>query len=165
MDQSNQISEGITKIVVNRINPAGLTNDDVLDFISWNPNFDSKMLYPNEIQYDARAGMWVGTGNTFYTEGNKKTKARLEYLANDLLGLEVAKLQKRIPFINTVNSLSEMITKKEVSFRKLERLPYFKNKTKNKISEEKSDTKTKTLNIESGPLEEDYQPPKLIINN
>lgn len=119
-------NEGVSRFIINKINPRGLTNEDVLDFISWSPRFSEEMLYPEEIPYDAKGGLWIGTGNSFYTEGSSKVRTFFENLTRSALGLEeIKKKTIRIPFANTLRTIGHKASKKDIDFLKKERLPYF----------------------------------------
>jgi cellulose biosynthesis protein BcsQ len=94
--------EGQTKIVINKLVSKGLNREDVLDFVSWNPHFDQEMLFDIEIPYEERASMWIGTGNTIFTEGSKKIKNALVALATISVGsADKISTTKRITLRNT----------------------------------------------------------------
>ncbi|HMO18325.1 MAG TPA: ParA family protein [Oligoflexia bacterium] len=121
--------EGVTRFLVNRTNPHGLTHEDVLDFICWSSKFSEDMLYPLEVPYDARGGLWVGTGNSLYTEGGAKLRSAIESFTRDALGMDEAKSKKiRIPFANSLKNLAERALpekrKKEVRYTAADALPF-----------------------------------------
>jgi cellulose biosynthesis protein BcsQ len=126
VDEFEMSNEGVTRFIINKINPRGLTNEDILDFISWSPRFSEEMLYPEEVPYDAKGGLWIGTGNSFYTEGSAKVRTFFENLTRSALGLdEPRKKSRRIPFANTFKAIGHVASKKQIGLQMKERLPYF----------------------------------------
>ncbi len=155
VDEYEGIHEGVTKFLINRISPKGLTNEDILDFISWNPKFSEEMLYPFEVPHDSKGGLWIGTGNSFYTEGSAKLRDFFEDLMRDALGLDEHKKKSiRIPFANALKAISMRSGKKRIEFEKKERIPFLE-------PEEPLSEKSPALPEERQMV---YEPPRLRIN-
>lgn len=124
VDEFDMPNEGVTRFLINKTNPQGLTHEDILDFIAWSPKFSEEMLYSEEIPYDAKAGLWIGTGNSLYTEGNNKLKEAIESLTRDALGMDESKKKSiKIPFSNAIKAIASRVGQKEISFDRKERLP------------------------------------------
>lgn len=66
------------QILINILSRKGLNPDDIIDFLYVNPKFKPEMLSLPILKHDSRGDRWIGTGNTIYTEGNKKTRFVLE---------------------------------------------------------------------------------------
>jgi cellulose biosynthesis protein BcsQ len=128
VDEFEGMHEGVTKFLINRISPRGLTNEDILDFVAWSPRFTEEMLYPSEVPYDLKGGLWIGTGNSFYTEGNARLRSYFEDLMRDALGLDDNRKKTiRLPFANALKAISNRKAKKQIEFDKKERLPFFES--------------------------------------
>lgn len=67
-------------ILMNMLRQNGLTDDDILDFLSANDRFEDSMTVPEPLLFDSRGSHWIGSGNTFYTEAAKSTQLALERL-------------------------------------------------------------------------------------
>jgi len=122
ISDSQSMGEGQTLIVINRLIQNGLNLEDVLDFITWIPSFDKSLLFSEEIPYDPRASLWIGTGNTIYTEGSKKIKNCLFALAKESLGTREEKAKNRITdrkYFGLIGSRK----KREITYNKKENLP------------------------------------------
>lgn len=70
--------EGDIQVLINNSNERGLSYDDVLDFLYYNKHFEEDMVLPNPLPFDLCARNWIGTGNSFYTEGAKNVQKILE---------------------------------------------------------------------------------------
>ncbi len=119
---NHNIGDGLVFVVLNSILQSGLGCEDVLDFISWVPGFEENMLYREEVPYNSKAALWMGTGNTIYTEGNAKLKNMLVTLANASLGLTElipARIGGKQKYLNMIPSRK----KAGIGFRMLRRLP------------------------------------------
>ncbi|MDR2338472.1 MAG: AAA family ATPase [Deltaproteobacteria bacterium] len=73
------------KVLINNINKSDLNKEDVLDFLWANPNYHEEIFSYPEIPFDLKGTKWIGSGNTFYTECNSKTRSCLELIAYSLL--------------------------------------------------------------------------------
>ncbi|MFN8390265.1 MAG: cellulose synthase operon protein YhjQ/BcsQ [Bdellovibrionota bacterium] len=63
-------------LAINALITNGLTEADIRAYLSMNKR---DLRFPlRTLPYDGRASGWIGTGNTFYTEGNRKTQRALE---------------------------------------------------------------------------------------
>lgn len=158
----DSLQDGQTKILINRLVLKGLNKEDVLDFVSWSPNFDQAMLFEGEIPYEERASMWIGTGNTIFTEGSRKIRNILKSLSVNLLGeLEENSERKRLSFKKTLGLLG-MPKKLEVIEDRREALPMLPLKA-DSVSLPPNLMESVSLSSGEG-AELSYTPPKKVIN-
>jgi hypothetical protein len=68
---------GEAKVAFNNRLQTGLSILDVRDFASTLESYSSSWFSLPEIPFDNSASMWIGTQNTLYTEGSKRTQASL----------------------------------------------------------------------------------------
>jgi cellulose biosynthesis protein BcsQ len=119
--------EGVTRFLINQTISDGLTQEDVLDFISWSPSFTEEMLHSEPIPFEKKGGHWIGTGNSFFTESNTKIQQTLRTFVSEALGLDTEKQRqsKRTPFKNALKSITSRRAKKFIPFAEREMLPYY----------------------------------------
>lgn len=72
--------DGMTVMVINHTTKHGLAMEDIADFVLGDSVIADKINLVGPVPYDAHAGMWIGTGNTFYTEAKRPTQEFLESL-------------------------------------------------------------------------------------
>lgn len=77
------------QIIINLLSRRGLMSEDITDFLYANPKFNPDMLSLPLFHYDQRGNRWIGTGNTIYTEGNKKTRSTFDATARFFESLKI----------------------------------------------------------------------------
>ncbi len=166
------IGAGRSLVVVNHLIQNGLNLEDVLDFVAWIPFFEESMLFPEEIPYDVRAALWIGTGNTIYTEGSKKVKSSLFNLAKDSLGTREDSSPNRITH-KKYFGLIDAKKKKEITFNHKGSLPLLPPSIILEQSPKKPPLNSeelapifanKTIIIEEEQEDYSYSPPKKVVN-
>jgi len=163
---------GRSLVVINHLIQNGLNLEDVLDFVSWIPSFEESMLFPEEIPYDVRASLWIGTGNTIYTEGYKKIKSCLSSLAKDSLGAREENARGRITHRKYFGLIGSR-KKKEIAYDKKESLPLLPPEVVSRKAPQKSEVSSNDVvpifgdvNIlgEEEQVDFSYTPPKKVVN-
>lgn len=71
-------------ILINQLIEQGLSKNDILDFLSTNTKYISDASKIKSIPLDKIGKDWVGTGNSFYTQGSKFLKNTIEDLVLDI---------------------------------------------------------------------------------
>lgn len=134
--------EGTTTFLINQIYENGLNHEDILDFIAWSPNFTEELLYPTSIPFEKKGSLWMGTGNTMFTESSAGLQRALKKFIADAIGLEVKSTRKtkKIPFEIVFKSLSGKNKQTLIPFSKRKMIPYFEGPQeileKNKVNRE-----------------------------
>ena len=176
IDEFNLPVDGVTKFIVNETNANGLNQDDILDFVSWSSSFSEDMLYPHPIPHDKNGSLWMGTGNTIYTESSSTFQQVMKKIASDALNLEYKEQIKKIPFQNVFKNITSKRATKFIPFFERERIPYIEEKDKeaknifikNVISSNVEDDfqKLDTVEVEKTSAEQsfEYEPPKIRVN-
>lgn len=165
--------EGVTKFLVNQTMEHGLQHEDVLDFIAWNPGFDENMLYSHTIPYEKSGSLWMGTGNSFFTESSIRSQDVLKLFISDALDLNYQQLneEKKKPFSSVLKALTSKKTKKFIPFNEREMLPYLQNDLSAEDVAQKLDKtlldlqKFTTTEAEHQDEEFVYDPPKARVND
>ncbi len=74
--------DGKTFVLINEINNQGLYVEDIADFITKQEGVEDRISFAPTLHCDFKAGAWIGTGNSFYTEGTKSTQEILENMCS-----------------------------------------------------------------------------------
>lgn len=67
-----------TKLLLNELSDDGIAREHILEFLSAAGNFDQNAAVLDPLPFDRGARRWIGTGNSFYTEGGRALKRTLE---------------------------------------------------------------------------------------
>lgn len=171
IDDFNLPVEGVTKFILNETHAQGLSHDDVLDFVSWSSAFSEDMLYPHPIPYDKHGALWMGTGNTLYTESTSSLQSVLKRIASDALHLDYKEQTRKLPFQDILKNITSKRPTKFIPFFERERLPYFEDtgsEAKNIFSKHQEVTLSHVVDVvEEDPASEksfEYEPPKIRVN-
>ncbi len=78
--------DGQVRIIINMLIERGLTCDDVLDFLCCNSAYTDEIGRVSSLPFDRHARNWIGTGNSFFTEGSAGIQTLLEDTLRLLLG-------------------------------------------------------------------------------
>jgi cellulose biosynthesis protein BcsQ len=71
---------GRNLIVINEINSQGICADDIVDFVLQQDGAEKNLLFSPTLGTDPKAGAWIGTGNSFFTESQGSTQKCLEQI-------------------------------------------------------------------------------------
>ncbi len=97
-------SAATINILINRFIDRGLTRSDIIDFLTPFSCFRSEFCSLPEFVPDNRGILWIGTGNTLYTEGTRKTQRTLENIALHIIETNPSSALSRIDQNQTPNS-------------------------------------------------------------
>lgn len=78
-------AQGQPKILLNTLATKGLSPRDIKEFLSFSEHFDAEMASLPALCFDQKAQRWIGTGNSFYTEGSKAIQRTLEQICSQLI--------------------------------------------------------------------------------
>ncbi len=76
---------GRTRILINSTESTGISFRDVKELLSLSEYFEPEMASLPCLAYDKIAGRWIGTGNSFYTEGSRGTRRCLAAAYSQLI--------------------------------------------------------------------------------
>jgi len=135
-------------VLVNLLHEALLNKEDVLDFLYTNPSFTKEMALLNPIPFDAKARNWIGTGNTFYTEGSMQLQAVLERALEVITWSKeelTAQLQPATGFLGNLRKLSwtQSLTQRKNITAGIKALPFLG----------KTNTQSTQLTLQAGNYE------------
>lgn len=71
-------------ILINELIERGLSKNDIFDFLSTNTKCEREFSKIKSIPFDKMGKHWVGTGNSFYTQGSNFLKNTMEDLVLDI---------------------------------------------------------------------------------
>ena len=156
---------------------AGLTQDDIFDFLIVNKNFNEEMSRLRAVPFDAKGKSWIGTGNSFYTEASRTAQLSLEMCLTKLLNpdfkfsAETADIRGVLPRIR--NLIERLPLKKYQQRLALKELPYAPQaedsdeqlRPSRKAAEISPQIPAEELpEVELNFEMEYYEPPKLVVN-
>lgn len=148
---------GEIKILLNLLNERSLSKEDILDFLSCNQYFHKHMLFPISVPYDKNAKNWIGTGNSFYIEGNNKLQKVLDKITDSLC-------RREEPLKKTTGASFWHKLKRLIKYTKLEK----RVSNSNCSDSQRISSSLNSVGITtSEAMNPDfvYQPPKLVVNS
>ncbi len=81
LDELGQIpGKGRTYLLINSVGRDGLDLRDINAYLASTGRFDRQTFPVEKLHFDSRGRDWIGTGNSFYTEGSGAARRKLERL-------------------------------------------------------------------------------------